>query len=323
MAEELVLTEEEQSYMDMGRAEGPTIEPEEKPVEEPKTEDTPAKEEEKPAEEPVKDEDVKADDGEGEPDPEEKKEEPRPPRRTKDDTIKALRADRRELREQVKQNKEFQQKAQERLDTIASKMEERSDPAPDPDMEPDAHREYQDRKIQDYETREVEQKKITTEQVKEDNELQELQSFVADQEADFAEEHEDYMDALEWGKEEWARREADKWKTDIETARKQTFNDIRELAIQARARGGNVAAILYQQALAMGYGKTEGTQEKTNQPKTDDLKTIAAGQKAAKNPRGGATTKGGLTVEEFAAMDDEDFHKIASDNNALKKLFGG
>ena len=319
MAEELVLTEEEQSYMDMGRAEGPTIEPEEKPVEEPKSEDTPAKEEEKPAGEPVQDEDVKADESESE----EKKEEQRPPRRTKDDTIKALRADRRELREQVKQNQEFQQKAQERLDTISARMEERTDPVPDPEMEPDAHREYQDRKIEDYATRETEQKKLDEERTKGNTELQELQSFVADQEADYVEEHEDYMDALEWGKREYSKRLRSQYGLSQEDADAQTFEEIRTLSVQMKGMKGNVPHVLYQQALAMGYGKGKESPASDATTNTDDLKTIAAGQKAAKNPRGGGTSKGGLTVEEFAAMDDEDFHKIASDNKALKKLFGG
>jgi len=321
MTEELKFSPEEQAYLDAEM--GTTPEPGEISVEEPVTEE-PAPETPEP--EPEK---VEAETPEPEPDaePEPEKEEPRPPRRTPQETIKGLRADRRELRDQVREQTAAQSKLQERLDLIAAKMEQPQN-VPDPDMDPDAHREYQDQRIQSFEEKEEQQRQEMAKQAGLDSELAGLQNFVADQEDAYLEEHEDYGDAVAWGKEEYSKRLIDQYGLSKEDADAKVFDDIKSVAKQLQGMNGNVAHYLYQQAQAMGWGKAENgngiaadNAEKVA-VKSDDLKAIAGGQQAARNPKGGSNLHRSLQLEDYLAMDDGPFHKKVGDMNALKKLFG-
>ena len=315
---ELEFTEEEQSYIDLESGKQP--EPvKDEPVEAPEPE-----QEISEPEEPVVEAEVEAETEEDQEEEEKPKEEPNPPRRTKEDTIRALRADRRELREQTRLQAETQRKLQERLDLIASKLEEPSQPVPDPDMDPDAHREFQDQRIKELEAKDQKAREEAAKAVEQDSELMELQAFVASQEEEFIEEHQDYDEAITWGKEEYAKRLVDQFGISKADAEARVFEQIRTTANQIKEMRGSVPHYLYQQAKAMGFGNGKSAETEIKEVKqSDDLKAISKGQKTAQNPRGGNSGKKGLQLQDLVAMDDEEFNKIASDHKVLKKLFGG
>ena len=251
------------------------------------------------------------------------------PRRSKDDTIRRLRADRRELRGEVKDLRQFKETAQERLERLEQfriKAEE-----PDKDLDPEAHARYQEQLQAERDAKAAEDAK----QQETAAGLQELYDHVSRQEVAFATQNPDYGEVIKEAKDLAIQQEAQRLidlDADESDAYEQAADSI-EAALEAhaaemKARGLNFAKSAYSEAKKLLANAKPAAEkpavngddpaEKDTKRSEDQLSALTEGQKAARSPKGGSGSSN-LTVEELVAMSDEDFKKYATDDN-LKKL---
>lgn len=333
-------TAEEQEYLRMETGQTPVeAEPppqeEEAPAEEAQAEESaPAEEEkaeDKPAEEP---EEQKADDAEAE-DEEDKEEEPAPRKQTPIDTIRALRAERRELRKELKERREVEQKAQERLDQLADAV--RKLQAPDPNIDPEGYEQYQAKVKQ-----EEEQRTHQTEQQKQiEQQQKELYQYVVAQEQEFSGQQGDYFDVVREGKDlaienkaaEYMALDVDE-QAALDLAEEEVERYLEGKAANLKRFNGNFAKWMYNECKKVidfkkksGQGDEASAEEK-EKPAPDpkkaesELRALNEGKRASRTPRGSTGGKN-LTIQELAARDDiDDFLKVASDHKKLRELFG-
>lgn len=248
------------------------------------------------------------------------------------DTVRELRAQRRQLREELKQTKaqqdEMNRKIQERLDRLQNPPQ----PKPDPNLDPDGAMRAELAEMRE----EIKPLKEMTAAQRQQQEFQRQTQARLDAareyeienlEDGFLDEHPDYKDVTSFGYErrlEDARTIAD----NEQEARAMVLNDMLQLAERTKAKGKSYAEVLYNYSLKRGYQpKAQTTQAKTStaQATSDALKALDGGARAARtvSKGSGSGSQRGLTVQEILSMTDEEFDKHTSDRNTMRKLFGG
>ena len=251
-------------------------------------------------------------------------------RRTPIDTIRELRAERRELRNKVKEFDEFRKKAQQRLETLTQFQVQAQ--APDKEMEPEAHARYME-KVEAEKAQEHEQERAKTSR---NEEIRGIIDYAYPQEVEFAKQHADYDSTIKAAREiaiENRTRELMELDASEDQATELAEREINEYILQratfAKSKGVNFAKIAYKEAQAVisrakaGKQPVDAGEKPTETTKIDasQLKPLADGKSAARNPKNSDTSKE-LTLEAVVGMSEEEFAKIASDPKKVKKLFG-
>ena len=278
---------------------------------EPVAEEEPAVEEVKAEETPV----------EEEPAAETEQEEQQPARRqTAEERVRQSRQQVREARAERDQERQeriaFEEKMQGRLDALTEVRE-----TPDREMDPDAYADHQ-KEIADSATRELADIKEQSAGEQENQRQANLvNEWLVDTISDFTDEHPDFAEAQQYVYDNEVSRLMEEQGASKEGAEQIVLNDLGQLATSYHEKGWNPCQFLYSQAQKRGFKSAPAAEEKQAESLNGNLKALDAGQNASKNTKGNSGNSQ-LTVEEVAAMSDEQFKKYASDDN-LKKLFGG
>ena len=270
------------------------------PAEEVKVEETPPEEEAAAAEQEEKQQQVSR-------------------RQTAEDRVRQSRQQVKEARAERDQERQdriaFEEKMQSRLDALTAAREE-----PDREMDPDAYADHQ-KEIADNATLEL---AAIKEQASKDQDVQResdrVSEWLVDTISDFTADHPDFAEAQQYVFDNEVARLMDEQGASKEGAEQVVLNELGQLATSYHEKGWNPCQFLYSQASKRGWKSAPVSEQKQAEAQDGNLKALAAGQSATKNTKG-SSGNGQLTVEELAAMSDEQFDKYSSDDN-LKKLFG-
>ena len=222
---------------------------------------------------------------------------------------------REQLEDERRDRKEFETKVQARLDALLATK------APDPDIDPDGFMKHQQEETAAV-TKErddlLESQNTAQEQQRGINKIK---AWLTDTIDDYKEDHPDFDDAQQYLIELDVKRLMEEQGATREDAEAEVLVDLGNLARTYYAKGRNPCAFLYTAAKKVGYkldSSAAQTQKKTD---TGDLKVLSAGQTATRTTKGsGPNTQ--LTVEDLAAMTDEEFQKHTSDPQKLRRFFG-
>ena len=224
---------------------------------------------------------------------------------------------RRALDEERRARKEFEGRVQQRLDALLESK------APDPDVDPEGFARHQQDQVKAIAKERDELRQQQAKERETHEQAQKLTQWVSEVLADFEAEHPDYRDAETYLINKEIERLMDEEGATREGARQEVNAALSQRVIAYHDKNWNPCRWVYAQAKKAGFnGEGKPQNEEKSAKKTGDLKALTAGKAATKTTRGTGSGRQGLTVEELAAMSDEDFTKYASDHKKLKKVFG-
>jgi len=184
---------------------------------------------------------------------------------------------------------------------------------PDPDYDPEAYRNYQEARIQEYQERESKQSEDARVTADQQREFQVLDSSMKDQEFEFAEGNPDYWEAKQHAINSAAQKYTHQLGITEEKAKNLVMGEIFNMTQQSHKMGGNVAVQIYNLAHQQHAFKAHSTTDSFNGGENADAAAIQAGQASAKGlGRSGSGGRAGkLSIQEIAAIKDPEEHDLA------------
>lgn len=155
-------------------------------------------------------------------------------------------------------------------------------------------------------------KKLTAQQVEQQKQMQELWNETQKQTAEYAKEHEDYKDAVDFVMGQWARQAQVLGYTSQQQLDNALTAQAMAMAKHAMDRGQNPGQVVHELAKAWGFSPKKAETPKPTVEET--INKLEKGQQAAKSlSSGGQPASGELSLKDIEDMSDQDFDKLWSD----------
>lgn len=222
-----------------------------------------------------------------------------------------------EVNDNLKAEREARSRTEERLLALVKAQQEfnarqAEEQPPDPEMEPEAYAQHQERQIAELQNKVTEFRENQEKQTRAQEEYNKLYSYAAQQEDYFRDEHPDYDDAVIYAsdyrvKELMAEGHSRKGAED------RLRGEIEDVMRYMQANGGNVAQYVYKKANDWGFNQSK--EDKADPAKVkEEISASEAKKNEIKKKNKSVSTSGSatpdLTEMDIDDMNDQEFSEF-------------
>lgn len=229
------------------------------------------------------------------------------------DALHESRAQLKQMRQEIVQREQERQRRDAILEQRLQMLYQAQNPPPDPQTDPEGYRNLQIAQAQQEIAGMRQRQQFEDAQRQQGEQVQALVGWAQSQSEEFKSETPDFQDAYNFIRNKRAA-ELKAMGLDAQSLQQTLVNDELWVFQHAAQSQRNPAEILYQMAIANGYGKK--AQAVSPEQKMDALQK---GLQAAKSLDGGTAAGGKPTAEQIASMSEDEFAEVMKKYGSLKR----